>query len=841
MADPADTEEVVALFGEALDLPPARRRAHVEAAAADEAVRREVLSLLAAHEQGRSRPERLDPVQAAAMLVDEAQAEASAGRHIGPFRIVRELGRGGMGVVHLAERADGAYEQQVALKILPTWLCSDAQGQRFLLERQILARLDHPGIARLLDGGVAEDGEPYFALEYVEGEPLTRWCDARRLAIGERLRLFLRVCEAVEYAHRRLVVHRDLKPSNILVTADGEVKLLDFGIAKLLGGGVGSDATALTRASQRPLTPGYAAPEQHRGAPVTTATDVYSLGVLLYELLVGRRPYDAATAQRLDAAAPLTPPMRPSSAVRASPSGSERDGSEPYDPAAAARARGSRPDRLNRRLRGDLDTIVLQALREEPERRYGSVAALAIDIRRHLDGHPVSARPASIGYRASRFVRRHRVGVAAAVLVMLALAAGMTAALWQAGKARAQAEVALRSKDFVVSLLRDTSPAQSDEGIELRAVDLLRHSVDRVESELDHTPALQAELRGAIVMALLDLGAPDDALPLAERAAAQLRAVHGPHSRELAEGLHRLARVYGHLGAPEKGEAPAREALAILDGLGSEPNMDRTTVLDILAQIERLRGRHDEALSLYQRALRERTKLLGPDDPGLASIVYNVAATAIEAERYTEAESGFREAARLILLDADAEHAHMSYVHLGLGMAVLGQGRLSEAEQELTEARRIALMRLGAESTLIHKILTHLGELRRQQGRLAEARELLEDTVNRTATRGIVRDEAAARLRLGLVLLAEGQTEAAYMALARAQQLLEGSDGRRLPQYGLVQVGLGLALARQGDLGRGRRLAEAALADLRENGQDSGWHHAEAAELYSELLTLAGE
>ncbi|MBZ0102387.1 MAG: serine/threonine protein kinase [Thermoanaerobaculia bacterium] len=405
MPEPGSGERIAALFGAAFDRPAAERRDLVLAAAESEAIRDEVLSLLDALERAEARPDRLDPRRAAALLGADPPPETLTGRRIGPYRLLSVLGRGGMGVVYLAERADGAWQQRVALKLLPPALATGALAERFLLERRILARLGHPGIARLLDGGLTDEGDPYFVLEYVEGEPLTVGCDRRRLALEERLRLFRRVCEAVQYAHGRLVVHRDLKPSNILVTPAGEVKLLDFGIARLLDAEGGAEATVLTRLGLQPYTPGYAAPEQLRGEAVTVATDVYALGVLLHELLVGRRPRPAAALP-----APLT---RPSAAARRS-GGASPEGTDGFDPEAAAQARGTTPERLARRLAGDLDTIVLQALREEPERRYESAQALADDVRRHLEGHPIAARPAGALYVAGRFLRRHRFGVAAA-------------------------------------------------------------------------------------------------------------------------------------------------------------------------------------------------------------------------------------------------------------------------------------------------------------------------------------------------------------------------------------------------------------------------------------------
>lgn len=335
------------LFGRALEQPLSSRAEYLrQAGAADPVSCREVESLLAASDRAKPFPTELEADRVAALLgVDGGEtADTGAGRRIGPYRVISELGRGGMGVVYLAERADGAYDQEVALKVLPAATATKALRARFLLERRILARLEHPGIARILDGGLTDDGEPYFALERVKGRPLTAWCDVRRLSIRERLRLFVSVCEVVQFAHSRLVVHRDLKPSNILVTDDGDLKLLDFGIAKLLADEEGAEPTVLTQLGHRPFTPVYAAPEQLRREPVTAATDVYALGVLLYELLTGRRPCESGPGQ-----APTGPwqvPARPSVAVGRSKALPRDGAAHRLDAEQAASKRTTRPERL---------------------------------------------------------------------------------------------------------------------------------------------------------------------------------------------------------------------------------------------------------------------------------------------------------------------------------------------------------------------------------------------------------------------------------------------------------------------------------------------------------------
>ncbi|HMB90944.1 MAG TPA: serine/threonine-protein kinase, partial [Rhodothermales bacterium] len=389
------------LFDAAYEVVPEERKAYLEkAVAGDEALFREVWSLL--HEDQHTHS-LLDGVALDAITVlDDTSHE---GRRIGPYQIEREIGHGGMGRVFLAHRADGEFEQQVALKLIKRGMDSEAVLHRFRSERQILARLQHPHIARLLDGGLTDEGQPYFAMEYVEGQPIDVFCDAHHLTIDERLALFQDVCRAVLYAHAQLVVHRDLKPSNILVMEDAsgrpQVKLLDFGIAKMLA----EDEEGLTQTGVAVMTPEYASPEQVRGEAVSTATDIYSLGVVLYELLAGHRPYDIASRNSVEMAQVVlsTEPERPSTAVKRPTGDTTAE--------AISRARGTVVERLRRRLAGDLDVICLKALRKEVERRYQSVEALAEDLRRHLSGLPVEARADTATYRVRKFVERHRAGV----------------------------------------------------------------------------------------------------------------------------------------------------------------------------------------------------------------------------------------------------------------------------------------------------------------------------------------------------------------------------------------------------------------------------------------------
>lgn len=381
-----------------------------EACAGDVKLHEEVEALVAAHARAGEFIQRSAFTEAVEVLAGREAEQFAVGQQLGAYRIIREIGRGGMGAVYLAERADAEYEKRVAIKLIKRGMDTDAVLRRFRQERQILAALDHPHIARLLDGGTTADGLPFFVMEYVEGLPVDQFCDERKLNVTERLDLFRQVCAAVSYAHQRLVVHRDLKPSNILVTADGGPKLLDFGVAKIMHAGDEVE-TLQTATGLRLLTPEYASPEQLQGTHVTTLSDIYSLGVVLYELLSGQPPYRFTSRSPQDIAAAIntTGPEKPSAVVTraVAPSDDTNKAAALVHERAATMSEGS-IERLSRRLRGDLDNIVLMAMRKEPERRYASVDQFAQDIRRHLSGLPVIARRDTFSYRATKFIWRNK-------------------------------------------------------------------------------------------------------------------------------------------------------------------------------------------------------------------------------------------------------------------------------------------------------------------------------------------------------------------------------------------------------------------------------------------------
>jgi len=446
--------EIDRILDTALDIPPNEREAFLARVCGDDVVLRdEVRALLVETDRPGGFLES-PAVELVATLLEGSSPEspsAPAPERAGPFRIIRELGHGGMGVVYLAEREGGEFEQRVALKMVRHLGRSSDVQRRFLEERRILALLEHPGIARLIDGGVTAQGVSWFAMELVDGEPVDVYCDTRQLTIDQRLDLFLAVCDAVQYAHEHLVVHRDLKPSNILVRLDGQLKLLDFGIAKLLDPLRTADAGE-TRTGVVALTPEYAAPEQIRGQLVSAATDTYALGVLLYVLVCGRRPYDVRglTPAELEHVVCDVVPPRPSATLG--------DG----DATTRATGRGTTPDRLRRRLQGDLDLIVMKALHKDPARRYSSAAALRDDLRRLRAGLPVVARPDSAGYRLRKFVRRHRVGVSLAVGVAAVLVGATVFSLGQSRNAQRQRDVAIRAAQRATAMVELQSVLASD-------------------------------------------------------------------------------------------------------------------------------------------------------------------------------------------------------------------------------------------------------------------------------------------------------------------------------------------------------------------------------------------
>jgi serine/threonine protein kinase/tetratricopeptide (TPR) repeat protein len=607
--DPKRWERVEEIFGAALEQPLAARPHTVaEACGDDEELRDEVLSLL---ESADSAGDYFSELASRAGVAPAAEIDPDrfVGRTIGRYRLVRPLGRGGMGIVFLAARDDRQFEKEVALKLLPIGLGAGEGLQRFLRERQILARLEHPGIARLLDGGVTDDGTPYYVMEYVDGAPIDRYCDDRHLAIQARLDLFLQVCDAVEHAHRHLVVHRDLKPGNILVGEDGSVKLLDFGIARVLDDGDADGESTLTR-RMRPMTLAWASPEQVRGEPITTASDVYALGILLYRLLTGLHPYRRDFTSPSDAERVICEeePTQPSARL---------DAADAAEGNAIGEARGSSVQRLRSDLAGDLDAIVLMALRKEAERRYASVSHLADDLRRYRKGLPVHAHRDSIGYRVSRFVRRNRLAVAATVAVLTMLLAFVALAIRYgvstAAHGRALAAEAANTQDvmdFLMGLFQTADPVQGF-GDTVRARALLDEGAARLAAT-DARPDVRARMMNSLARVYYNLGLFDDAVALHRDALAVQRDLYGDAHPEIAETLTLLADALHGMREFEQAEPVYHDAIAVHRRIGTDP-LEVAVTLQGLARVERELDRADSARALLGEVLAIRRDALGDE------------------------------------------------------------------------------------------------------------------------------------------------------------------------------------------------------------------------------------
>lgn len=528
----------------------------VEVCNGDDELKQEVESLLTSYEKSDTFIE--NPAFESASF--EIENETLIGQHIGHYKITREIGRGGMGAVYLAQRDDEEFKQRVAIKLVKRGLDTDDIIRRFRHERQILAALNHPNIARLLDGGTTESGLPYFVMEYVEGLLLLDYCEKNNLTTNERLKLFRKICLAVQYAHQNLVIHRDMKPSNIIVTSEGEPKLLDFGIAKLINPEISGQAYTQTSDTIRIMTPEYASPEQVQGFHITTSTDIYSLGVVLYELLTGARPYRLKTnsADELARAICEEEPTKPSYALF-------REGEK--ERKGEREKKQNRQSAIgNRQLKGDLDNIVLMALRKEPIRRYASVEQFSEDIRRHIDGLPVIARTDAFSYRASKFITRHKAGVGAALLVFLSLIAGLVTTVWQNRIARAErdrSQIAQAKAERINKFLQETlgAPDPTKEGREVKVLDVLDKAARRAETELADQPEVLAEVKRTI------------------------------------------GYTYYNLELYDKGEPLLRSSLKIFQDLLGENHPTTTNCMRELGELLTYKNNFDEAIPLLQKAL----------------------------------------------------------------------------------------------------------------------------------------------------------------------------------------------------------------------------------------------
>ncbi|NNF59569.1 MAG: serine/threonine protein kinase [Rhodothermaceae bacterium] len=720
------------LFRAARMHPREERAAFLDAACADDpTLRAEVEELLAADAEADDGAFLDTPPTG---ILDEAVATAARTadpmmeRQVGPYRILRSLGEGGMGTVYLAVREE-PFQQYVALKIVRAGLGSPDVLRRFEQERQILASLGHPGIARLLDGNVTDDGLPYFAMEYVEGRPLTAYADEHRLPIEERMRLFRDACDAVHYAHQNLILHRDLKPSNILVTPKGTVKLLDFGIAKLLNPHLSPSALPVTRTALRVMTPEYASPEQVRGEPLSTASDVYALGVILYELLTGHRPYrlTRGTTDEMMRVVCEMDPERPSTKVIRDETITRHDGTtETITPAAVGEARDASPERLRRRLKGDLDNIVLMALRKEPQRRYASAEALSEDVGRYLDGHPVAAHRDSRHYRLAKLVRRHPIETTALVALAIMLLGFALFSETQNRRVERERDRAQLERDkaeqvsaFLVTLFEQADPTVTP-GDTLTLREVLTDGAARVETELAEQPEVQAAILSVIGQAYRNLGRNVEAEPLLERAVALRREALGDHP-DTAESLFALASLYEVSHESARAEPVYQEYLALARQLYGEESIHVLVTLYRLGTLAHVEGRTEEADSLLGEWQRRLEAMPDTTSPDLALSLGNLTDLLFTQGRSEEAEPFIRRAIEIDRQLYGDRHPAVGEDLNRLAIILNNTNRPTEAEPVAREALDLNRALYPDGHIELGNSLQQLGEALQNQGRYDEA------------------------------------------------------------------------------------------------------------------------
>ena len=726
------------LFFAACALDEAERSALLEGACGEDVELREYVERLLAHDDEDAsfleRPAVEHPVDV------PSAGRLEPGARIGHYVIRSLLGEGGFGEVYLAGQLE-PIRREVALKILKPGMDTRAVLARFEAESQALALMDHPAIAKVFDAGATESGRPYFVMERVEGVPLTQYCDEHRLDTRARTELFIRICDATQHAHQKGIIHRDIKPSNILVAAangEGVPKIIDFGIAKALDRSL-TQQTMLTEEGQLIGTPAYMSPEQAAmgSMDIDTRSDIYSLGVVLYELLTGRPPFEPETLRRagLEAVGRTlrdTEPLTPSTQIKQLGEG---------DAARVARQRRTDPSSLQRELRDDLDWITMKALEKDRTRRYASASELAAELRRHLVDEPVLAGPPSRLYRFVKFARRHRIGVTAASLVLLALVAGGTAAGWQAaiaakernravaaqGDAETKAETLSEVNDFHHRMLTSAAPIVA-RGHEVTVREVLDEAARQIES-FSGKPEVEAQVRNTIGISYLHLGKYREAQAQLRKALALFDRILRPKSREALTAMHNLAIALHRDGRFDEADRLAREVVELQTRALGEDHRDTLSSRNVLAQSLQGLGKLDEAEALYRQVSERQRELLGEEDEDTLATLTNLANCLRGRGDLAGAERIYRRVLDVQERVLGEDHPHTMTTISNLGSLLVARGRLPEAEQQIDRALEIKKRVLGDDHASTLATLFALAKLREAQGRIEDAERIYRETI----------------------------------------------------------------------------------------------------------------
>jgi non-specific serine/threonine protein kinase/serine/threonine-protein kinase len=789
-------DRLTELFERAVELSPEARGRFIENCSDDPATRSELRSLLAAYEKrpnllerlaGEVMPGVLEAVEGGFVQPDETSpgpAGTSRPDRIGPYRILEEVGEGGMGIVYLAEQKV-PLRRRVAVKVIKLGMDTKQVIARFDAERQALAVMDHPAIATVFDGGATEDGRPYFAMEFVRGEPITKYCDRHRLTTHERLELFMQVCEGVQHAHQKGIIHRDLKPSNVLVTVQDDravPKIIDFGVAKATAQPL-TEQSLFTEVGVIIGTPDYMSPEQAemRGLDVDTRTDIYALGVMLYELLTGALPFDRDTARKA-AIDGVRGPIQ-----KEAPRPSARVKDRGAASAEAAERRRTEPQRLAKRLRGDLDTITLKALERDRTRRFQTANALAMDVRRYLRSEPVSAQPPSTLYRMERFIRRHRVGAAAAVALVVALVlgvAGTSLGLLRARRAEVQARedaaIASRVSEFLVRLFEVSDPGEA-RGNSITAREILDRGAEQIRHDLGDQPHVQARLIYTMGKVHDSLGLYNAGAALLEEALKKREVLLGPEHPDVAEACDRLGVVYLKQGRYAAAEPLLKRAIAIRE-TRFPPNAPLIAdSLTSLGNLYQSMGRIDEAQPVLDRALAIRERNEG-DDAGLARTLNAVAVLMARRGRIAEAEPYFLRTLHIQERTMGRDHPDVGRAYTNLANVYMSQKRFADAEPLYARALEIRRRTLGPRHASVAETLHGIGSLYMEDDRPEDAEPVYQEALSiyQQAYGATHRNVALALDNLGKVLVRQRRytdAEARYrQALAILEKTLSVDD-----------------------------------------------------------------
>lgn len=771
-------DHLAALFNQAIELSEDKRPAFLDrVCAGNQALRRQLEALLISDAEAESKKYMEDPLMKVSDWPDhEGYQEVKGPAKAGAYRIGNRIGQGGMGDVYRGSRDDGAFKQEVAIKVMRYGVRTEEYDKRFRIERQILASLKHPYIAQLIDGGVTEEGRPYFVMEYIEGVPITEYCDANRLTITERLRLIMRVCEAVQAAHQQFVVHRDIKPTNILVTDQGIPKLLDFGIAKALEPERVSATLIETREEATLLTLAYASPEQVKGGAISTATDVYALGILLYELLIGVRPFDFKELSRYEVEHRICNaiPTRPSSILVKMKMAYGRDRTEMTR--TISKSRRSQPETLKKRLRGDLDEITLKAIRKEPSKRYTSAVELHNDIERFLTHRPVQACKGSFQYRASKYIRRHRVSLAAALLIV-----GLITAF-------TLREVGLRKEAEEAQLIAQEE-AETSDAIASFMIDLF-----------DVAQPFSNNAVRTDTMNVRDFLLHQSALVKAMDA--------GPGVKMRA--LQMVGRMYYSFGAYDEARELLLESISIADSLQakeylfSKAESQESVVRSFhtMGDLEKIRGNYDSSIHFENRALSEYQLMDSPHELLHSSILNGLGDVLRLQGKYQEAESFHRQALRIRQQMDGPQSLSAAHSFNNLGLVLYYQGKHEEAESLYVASIAAYREQLGDTNANVSAALNNLGLVLASSNRLPEAISSFQKSIE--IKKSIFGDQHW-RVALGMANMAsyigeEGDLERAQSMLEKAYEAMVNALGERHSNTANVLSKWGWALLEAGRL-----------------------------------------